>query len=176
MQNHEDKKTKIKHNTAKVHLLETKHRILDGTTKETKNADDGAAAAILLVSRETNENAGDDGISNFGNFKTTVWVSEVLIIFRDLGILKVVGWQNAQFKKQKPERTGEPVFRPFQQQQQKAIALALGEMAPNDEYGSYTSEGIYNDLIDGKYEKTIYVKTWTSRTITVVISPETQNS
>ena len=65
-----------------------------------------------------------------------------------------------------------PFFRPSQQQQQKAIALALGEMAPNDEYGSYTSESMYNDLNDGRYEKTIYVKTWTGRTITVVISPE----
>ena len=45
-------------------------------------------------------------------------------------------------------------------------------MAPNDEYGSYTSEGMYNDPNDGKYEKTIYVKTWTGRAITVVISPE----
>ena len=31
---------------------------------------------------------------------------------------------------------------------------------------------MYNDLDDGKYEKTIYVKTWTGRTITVVFSPE----
>ena len=45
-------------------------------------------------------------------------------------------------------------------------------MAPNDEYGSYTSEYMHNDLNDGKYEKTIYVKTWTGRTITVVFSPE----
>ena len=86
--------------------------------------------------------------------------------------LGMVGWQNALLCKQKRERTNKPVFRPSQQQQQKAIALALCEMAPNDEYGSYTSEGMYNDLNDGRYEKTIYVKTWTGRTITVVISPE----
>ena len=84
----------------------------------------------------------------------------------------MVGWQNAHLKKQKRERTNELVFRPSQQQQQKAIALALGEMAPNDEYDSYTSEGMYNDLNDGRYEKTKKVKTWTGRTITVVISPE----
>ena len=45
-------------------------------------------------------------------------------------------------------------------------------MAPNDESGSYTSEGAYKDLDDGMYEKTIYVKTWTGRAITAVFSPE----
>ena len=45
-------------------------------------------------------------------------------------------------------------------------------MAPNDESGLYTSDGMYKNLNDGKYEKTIYVKTWTGRTITAVFSPE----
>ena len=27
------------------------------------------------------------------------------------------------------------------------------------------NEGKYNDLIDGRYEKTIYVKSWTGRTV-----------
>ena len=31
---------------------------------------------------------------------------------------------------------------------------------------------MYKDLNDGKYEKTIYVNTWTGRTITAVFSPE----
>ena len=31
------------------------------------------------------------------------------------------------------------------------------------------NEGKYNDLIDGRYEKTIFVKTWTGKTITVDI-------
>ena len=43
---------------------------------------------------------------------------------------------------------------------------------PADEFGLYTSEGRYKNLDDGKYEKTIYVKTWTGRTITAVFSPE----
>ena len=30
------------------------------------------------------------------------------------------------------------------------------------------NEGKYNDLIDGRYEKTIYVKTWTGRTVSLV--------
>ena len=41
-----------------------------------------------------------------------------------------------------------------------------------DEFGLYTSEGKYNDLCDGRYKNTIYVKTWTGRTITVGISLE----
>ena len=36
----------------------------------------------------------------------------------------------------------------------------------------FLTAGEYNDLIDGKYEKTIYVKTWEGRTITAEISPE----
>ena len=65
-----------------------------------------------------------------------------------------------------------PVFRPSQQQQHKATALDLSEVAPNDEYGSYTSEGMYKDRNDGKYETTIYVKTWTGRAFTAVFSLE----
>ena len=30
------------------------------------------------------------------------------------------------------------------------------------------NEGVYNDLIDGRYEKTIYVKSWTGRTVSLV--------
>ena len=29
------------------------------------------------------------------------------------------------------------------------------------------NEGKYNDLTDGRYEKTIYVKTWTGRTVSL---------
>ena len=89
-------------------------------------------------------------------------------------LMRMVEWQNAHFKKiKKPKRgkTEKLVFRPFQQQQ-KATALDLSEVAPNDESGSNASEGEYEDLNDGKYEKTIYVKTWTGRTITVVFNPE----
>ena len=83
----------------------------------------------------------------------------------------MVGWQNAHCDKQKQDGNKKPVFRPSQQQQHKATALDLSEVAPIDESGSYTSEGMYKDL-NGKYEKTIYVKTWTGRTITAVFSPE----
>ena len=85
----------------------------------------------------------------------------------------MVGWQNAHSDKQKHDGNKKTVFRPSQQQQQhKATALDLSEVAPNDESGSYTSEGMYKDLNDGKSEKTIYVKTWIGRTITAVFSPE----
>ena len=84
----------------------------------------------------------------------------------------MVGWQNANGDKQKQNGNKKPVFRSSQQQQHKATALDLSEVAPDDEFGSYTSEGMYKDLIDGKYEKTIYMKTWTGRTITAVFGPE----
>ena len=63
------------------------------------------------------------------------------------------------------------VLRRFQQQRE-TTALGISEVAPNDEFDSNTSEGMYKDLDDGKYEKTIYVKTLTGRTITAVFSPE----
>ena len=84
----------------------------------------------------------------------------------------MVGWQNAHCDKQKHNENRKPVFRPFQQQQHEATALELSEVAHNDESGSYTSDGMYKDLEDGMYEKTIYVKTWTGRTITAVFSLE----
>ena len=34
------------------------------------------------------------------------------------------------------------------------------------------NEGKYNDLTDGMYEKTIYVKTWTGRTVSLVTDPD----
>ena len=70
------------------------------------------------------------------------------------------------------KKTKKHAFRPSRQQQHEATALGLSEATPNDESGSYTSEAMYKDLDDGKYEKTIYVKTWTGRTITAVFSPE----
>ena len=37
---------------------------------------------------------------------------------------------------------------------------------------TYPTAGEYNDLIDGSYEKTVYVKTWEGKTITAEISLE----
>ena len=34
------------------------------------------------------------------------------------------------------------------------------------------NEGKYDDLIDGKYEKTVYVKTWNDKTIIAKISSQ----
>ena len=85
----------------------------------------------------------------------------------------MVGWQNAHGDKQKRNGNRKPVFRSSQQQQHKATALDLSEVVPNDESGSYSSEGMFKDLDDGKYEKTtIYMKTWTGRTITALFSLE----
>ena len=120
---------------------------------------------VSLHRASSNDNMYADESGDTGE-----WIFQrlMLSLFELLGM---VGWQNAHFKKQKQERTKKHVFRPFQQQRE-ATALGISEAAPNDEYGSYTSEDKYNDLNDGRYEKTIYVKTWTGRTITVVFSPE----
>ena len=101
----------------------------------------------------------------------TIWWALQLLVFTLFQLLGMVGWQNVLLGQQKRGRTKKHVFRPFQQQRENT-ALDLSEVAPNDEYGSYTMEGMYKDLDDGKYEKTIYVKTWTTRTITAVFSLE----
>ena len=103
----------------------------------------------------------------FENFKSTFQMTNAFPS-PEIGTM---GWQSALLGEQKRQRTKKHVFRPFQQQRE-ATALGISEVATDDEYGSYTSERKYSDLNDGRYKKTIYVKTWTSRTITVVFSPE----
>ena len=84
----------------------------------------------------------------------------------------MMGWQKAQQKKQEHKKTKKHALRPFQQQQHAATARLLDDGEFNDEYGPHTSEEERQNLDDGRYEKTIYVKTWTGRTITAVIDPE----
>ena len=84
----------------------------------------------------------------------------------------MVGWQNAKLKKQKHRKNDKHAFRSSRQQQSGAQALVLDDSVFIGEVGSNTTEGKYKNLDDGKYEKTIYVKTWKGRTITVKISPE----
>ena len=57
-------------------------------------------------------------------------------------------------------------------QQRKAPALELNDVKFIEGTITYPTAGEYNDLIDGKYEKIIFVKTWEGRTITAEISPE----
>ena len=78
-----------------------------------------------------------------------------------------MGRQNAHFDKQKHEKNKKHAFRPSRQQQHEATALRLSEATPTDEFGLHTSEGRYKNLDDGRYEKTIYVKTWTGRTVSL---------
>ena len=155
-----------------------------------KHADDAAATVLMPDSFYQHQNGkemiksaladhnhfwedepGDNGTPRSKIVETIWWVFKTSMLLFLLDLLEMVGWQNALLGKPKREKTEKHVFRPFQQQH-KATALDLSEVAPNDESGSNTSEGKYEDLNDGRYEKTIYVKTWTGRTITVVFNPE----
>ena len=51
-----------------------------------------------------------------------------------------------------------------QQQQHTVSAHMLNGTELIDGADMKLNEGMYNDLTDGRYEKTIYVKTWTGRT------------
>ena len=65
------------------------------------------------------------------------------------------------------------VMAKFEIAKEKAKGKPRQPKAPATEQQSpYTSEQERANLDDGKYEKTIYVKTWTGRTITVVIDPK----
>ena len=88
-------------------------------------------------------------------------------------ITGMVGWQNAECKKQKHDcKNKKHAFRSSQLQHNEAPALELDGSVLIGEHDSDTTEGKYKDLDDGRYEKTIYVKTWVGRTITAKISPD----
>ena len=80
----------------------------------------------------------------------------------------MVGWQNAQCKKQKPEcRDKNHAFRSSWQQQREAPALELNETVSIKDDGSHFTAGKSCDLSDGRFNKTINVKTWTGKTVSV---------
>ena len=56
------------------------------------------------------------------------------------------------------------------QQQLTLQAHELDDMKLNGGMDEKLDEGKYNDLTDGRYKKTIYVKTWKGKTITVEIA------
>ena len=151
--------------------FERQYHILTNIVGNNSDAHAGAAAAIAITPRGTYAPymyAGNERDPETKNFETENQpVVPNFPIFRFLGM---VGWQNAHFDKQK-HKNKKHAFRPSRQQHE-ATALGLSEAMPADEFGLYTSEGMYKNLNDGKYEKTIYVKTWTGRTITAVFSPE----
>ena len=155
------------------HESERQYHVLTNIIGNNSDAHAGAAAAIAITHRETYSPymyAGSERDPETKMFETENQpVVPNFPIFRVLGMVR---WQNADFNKQKHDENKKPAFRPSRQQQHEATALRLSEATPNDESGLYTSEGMYKDLDDGEYEKTIYVKTWKGRTITAVFSPE----
>ena len=125
-------------------------------------------------SYENQENAGDASdprILREKVFEKIPWTMQFSKFFL-FQITEMMGRQKAQSKKQKHKKTQKHALRSFQQQQLAATARMFDEGEFNEEYGPHTSEEERQNLDDGRYEKTIYVKTWTGRTITAKISPE----
>ena len=76
---------------------------------------------------------------------------------------------NTQDKKQKPRPTNKK--HAHRSQQQPLLQThELDNTELNSGVDKMLEEGKYNDLTDGRYEKTIYVKTWKDKTITVKIN------
>ena len=76
--------------------------------------------------------------------------------------------QNTQKLKQKTKTKIKQVHR--SQQQRILQALKSEDEVYNEDIGTKTKEGKYGNLTDGRYEKTIYVKTWNGKTITAKIN------
>ena len=85
----------------------------------------------------------------------------------------MVGCQKAHSNKPKCKKTeiGKRTLQSIQLQQREAQAYVLEDAVFTDENGSELTEGMHKYPEDGMYEKTIYVKTWTGRTITAEFSP-----
>ena len=77
--------------------------------------------------------------------------------------------QNTQTKKPKQLQNNSEHAHRSQRQQHAVQAPELDSTELNGGMDEMLNEGKYNDLIDGRYEKTIYVKTWTGKSITVEI-------
>ena len=76
--------------------------------------------------------------------------------------------QNTQTTKPKQlQDNSEHAHRSQRQLMLQALELDSAEL--NGGMDGMLNEGKYNDLIDGRYEKTIFVKTWTGKTIIVEI-------
>ena len=79
----------------------------------------------------------------------------------------MVGWQIAHYIEQKHDRKNKNHAFRSPRQQREAPALELNDTMLIEEDGTYPTEGKYKDLFDGMYKKTIYVKTWTGRTVSL---------
>ena len=86
---------------------ERQHHVLVNITENTRNAQDGAAAAIVLAHREIHvlyTNAGDDGTSRSKMFETIWWVFKTSMLLFHLGILRMVGVAKRSSQKSKNEK------------------------------------------------------------------------
>ena len=86
---------------------ERQHHVLVNITENTRNAQDGAAAATVLAHREIHvhyTNAGDEGTPRPKFFETIWWDFKNRCLLFHLEILRMVGWQNAHLKKTKTRK------------------------------------------------------------------------
>ena len=100
--------------------------------------------------------AGDQRILREKVFETKPWVMQFSkFLCPDHGN---DGVAQSSIKKTKIQKREKRALRPSQQQH-AATARTLDEGEFNDEHGAHTSEEERENLDDGRYEKTIYVKT-----------------
>ena len=133
-----------------------------------------AAAAITITYRDTY--TFDRYMSDTGNawvpiksknFQTKTCLGD-FSTFPVHRLCGMVGWQIANYGKPKHNcKNKKHAFRFLQQQQREATALELNDAEFIGDDGSHTTEGTYNDLSDGRYKKTKYVKRWTGKTVSV---------
>ena len=148
-----------------------------------KSVHAGASAATLPAFEGDESHAVKEHLNNVlvGSWNTSsieLSVSEFLQksgvggVFKILN-LKMVGCQKAHSRKPKHNKTEveNRTLQLFQRQQREAQAFAIEDAKLSDENGLELTEGMHKNTENGRYKKTIYVKTWTGRTITAEISP-----
>ena len=108
-----------------------------------------------------------DGITRVPTEKWTICSNRVFFLISQR-FLRMGERQNTQMTK--PKQIPENREHAHRSQRQPTLqAHELDNIELNGGMDEKLDEGKYNDLADGRYEKTIYVKTWTGKTITVEI-------
>ena len=151
--------------------------------KYQKSVHAGASAAILPAFEGDESHAVKDHLNNvfvesWNTSSIELSISEFLQkpgvggVFKILN-LKMVGCQKAHSRKPKHNETEmeNRTLQLFRRQQREAQAFAIEDAKLSDENGLELTEGMHKNTKNGRYKKTIYVKTWTGRTITAEISP-----
>ena len=137
-----------------------------------------AAAAITITCRGTYafdtymSNAGIDWVPKKIQVFETGIQSDALSIFPFSRLLGMVERQITIHIKQKRARVNKKHAFRSPWQQRAAPAPELNDAKLIGEMDMKLNEGKYNDLTDGRYDKTIYVKTWTGRTVSLVTYPD----